>query len=411
LPAAFPLAASSRMFLSDNGRFVADESNAAALERVGLVSAATFSDIDGDGDPDLLLAMDWASLRLFENQGGTFTDATEQYGLSEHLSMWNGITTGDFNSDGLMDIVATSWGRNTRLDTSRDYPLIMFYGDFEGNGMLDILEARYEPRLGDLAPIRGRMHVTDAMPYIARRIQSFAQYADATVHDVVGPALGNAPTLRVTTFDHTLFVNRGGRFEPVPLPTEAQLAPSFYAGVADYNGDGFEDLFLTQNFYPVEPEMPRYAAGRGLWLEGDGTGQLTPVSGMRSGVKVYGDQRGAALSDFNGDGRVDLVVSQNGNLTKLYRNTLAEPGLRVRLIGPRGNPDGLGATIRLVYGDTMGPAREVHGGSGYWSFDGPVQVMGKSGDPTAVWVRWPGGEETTTPVPEGSAEIRIRMPI
>jgi hypothetical protein len=286
----------------------------------------------------------------------------------------------------------------------------MYYGDFEGNGMMDILEARYEPRLGDLAPIRGRQHVTDAMPFIARRIQSYQQYADATIHDVVGPAIGVASTMIVNTFDHMLFVNRNGRFEAVVLPTATLLSPSFYAGVADFNGDGHEDLFLTQNFYAVEPEMPRYAAGRGLWLAGDGNGGLTPVSGVQSGVKVYGDQRGAALADFDRDGRVDLAVSQNGNSTKLYQNELAEPGLRVRLIGPPGNPDAIGAAIRLVYGERLGPAREIHGGSGHWSFDGPVQVMGMNGTPTAVWVRWPGGEESTTPVPEGNAEITIRRP-
>jgi hypothetical protein len=410
LPARYPFPASSRLFRFSDGRFRPDSVNAALMSALGMVSAATFSDIDADGDPDLLLAVDWGSLRLFENEDGRFSDATSAYGLNTYLSMWNGLTTGDFNEDGLQDVVATTWGRNTRLETTADHPLVMFYGDFEGNGMMDILEARYEPRLGDLAPIRARQHVTDAMPFVARRIQSYSQYADATVHDVIGPALASAPMLSVSTFDHLLLVNKGGRFEPHTLPTEAQLSPSFYAGVADFNGDGHEDLFLTQNFYPVEPEMPRYAAGRGLWLEGDGTGLLNPVPGMRSGVKVYGDQRGAALADFDGDGRVDLAVSQNGNQTKLFRNTQAAPGLRVRLVGAVSNPDAIGATIRLVYGDRMGPAREVHGGSGYWSFDGPVQVLGMQETPTAVWVRWPGGVESTTPVPQGRLEVTVRSP-
>ncbi len=251
--------------------------------------------------------------------------------------------------------------------------------------------------------------MTQGIPSVGRRFDTFRTYADATLQDVLGPALSRASVLEATTLEHMLFVNRNGRFEAVPLPKEAQLAPSFYAGIADFDGDGHEDIFLAQNFYPTETETQRYDTGRGLWLRGDGTGQFEAISGATTGVKVYGDQRGAALADFNRDGRVDLVVSQNGNATKLYRNERARPGLRVRLVGPTGNPDAVGATMRLVYGDRRGPAREIRAGSGYWSQDGPVQVLGMAQQPTAVWVRWPGGRESVTPVPAGASEVVIRM--
>src|SRR6185436_10696618 len=99
-------------------------------------------------------------------------------------------------------------------------------------------------------------------------------------------------------------------------------------------------------------------AGRSLLLTGDGKGGLTPVSGTSSGLVVYGDQRGAAYADYDRDGRIDLVVSQNGAATRLFHNRGAKRGLRIRLKGPASNPDGVGAQIRLVYGDRMGPARE-----------------------------------------------------
>jgi hypothetical protein len=127
-----------------------------------------------------------------------------------------------------------------------------------------------------------------------------------------------------------------------------------------------------------------------------------------SGIRVYGDQRGAAFADYDGDGRTDLVVSQNGAETKLYHNDYAKPGLRVRLIGPSHNPRAIGALIRLEYGDSLGPAREVHGSSGYWSLDGAVQVMGLGGRATKVWVRWPDGAATETPLAPGQREVEIR---
>src|SRR6185436_8649642 len=103
-----------------------------------------------------------------------------------------------------------------------------------------------------------------------------------------------------------------------------------------------EDAFLSQNFFAMNPETPRNDAGRGLWLKGDGHGKLVAVPGQESGIKVYGEQRGSALCDYDGDGRVDLVVTQNGAETRLFHNTIAKPGLRVRLKGPSGNRKGIG---------------------------------------------------------------------
>ena len=209
--------------------------------------------------------------------------------------------------------------------------------------------------------------------------------------------------------DSMVFLNRSNGFVAVPLPREAQFAPAFAVCVGDYDGDGAEDVFLSQNFYATEPKTPRCDAGRGLWLRGDGHGGLQPVPGQESGIKVYGEQRGAALCDYDHDGRIDLVVTQNGNQTRLFHNLGAKPGLRVRLLGPQGNPHGLGAMIRLDYGARLGPAREVHGGSGYWSQDGPVQVLGMTQAPLGIWVRWPGGKTTLASVPAAAREITINQ--
>jgi hypothetical protein len=211
---------------------------------------------------------------------------------------------------------------------------------------------------------------------------------------------------------HGFFQSRN-HFEAVELPYEAQSAPAFAVNVGDFDGDGNEDIFLSQNFFAVAPGMRRddagrrLDAGRGLWLRATGGGKLEAVPGQESGILIYGEQRGAALCDFDGDGRVDLAVSQNGAETKLYQNVLGKPGLRVRLNGPPGNPDGVGATLRLMFGGRLGAAREIHGGSGYWSQDSMVQVLGCPEAPTQIWIRWPGGKTTTSPIPAGAKEITV----
>jgi len=408
IPGFYPRAASSGLFRNESGAFVPDSASAPMLERVGMVSAALFADIDGDGDADLVLAREWGTMLLLLNQGGRFVAAPEAWGLSRLTSRWNGLAAGDLDGDGRLDLVATSWGRNIVAKADSARPLYLLHGQFGQNPQVEMLLAREDPRIGGLAPLNSYARVRVVVPGLADRIRSFGEYADATADHVLGPAAGSVERLSVNTMDHMVFLNRGDRFEARPLPMEAQLAPAWYAGIADFDGDGFEDLVLTQNFFPTTVGTPRYDTGRGLLLLGDGKGGLTPLSGARSGLVVYGDQRGAGYADYDADGRLDLVVSQNAAATRLFRNRAAKPGLRVRLQGPANNPDGIGAQVRLVHGERLGPVREVHAGSGYWSQNGAVQVFGYADAPTAVQVRWPGGTESRVPVPGAAREVTVR---
>ena len=407
-PGGYPLSPSSRLYRNEGGKLVPDDRNNAPFAGIGMASAAVFADIDGNGWPDLILAIEWGTIRLFLNEHGRFRPA-EMPGLSGLYSRWNGVATGDLDGDGRLDIVATSWGRNTGYRASEDRPLLLYAGLFTDRGGPSPLLAQEDPRIGGVAPLATFARLGLALPTMSQRLRTFAAYADATVDQVLGPLAPGAIRLGATTMDHMAFLNRGDRFEARPLPLEAQLAPAFYAGVADFDGDGKEDLFLSQNFFATDVATPRFDAGRSLLLIGDGAGGLEPVPGQRSGLLVYGEQRGAAYADLDGDGRLDLAVSQNGAPTRLFRNTGAVPGLRVRLAGPAGNPSAIGAQMRLRYADREGPVREVQAGSGYWSQNGAVQVLGRARAPTALWVRWPGGGEQVVPLKPGQQEVVVQV--
>jgi hypothetical protein len=418
IPGRYPEAADSRIYRNVEGKLVLDEENSRVLEKVGLVSGAVWSDLDGDGYPNLILACEWGPIRVFKNQAGHLHEITKELGLDRYTGWWRGVTTGDIDGDGRLDIIASNWGLNSEYEAGSNQPVRMYYGDFTDRGTLDLIEGVYDPMRGVEVPRRMRDALVKAYPPLLGRYPTYKTYCEATMAQVLGTLPKPAGKVEARTLASMVFFNRTNHFEGVALPYEAQIAPAFAVNVGDFDGDGNEDIFLSQNFFelassaasmsiPVEDAGRRLDAGRGLWLRGTGGGRLEAVPGRKSGILVYGEQRGAALCDFDGDGRVDLAVSQNGAETKLYQNVLGKPGLRVRLAGPPGNPDGMGATLRLVFGGRYGAAREIHGGSGYWSQDSAVQVLGCPETPIQIWIRWPGGKTTTSPIPAGAKEITV----
>ncbi len=409
-PVAYPVKPPSQFYRRVDGAWQVDEGLTRAIAGAGLVSGAVFTDLDDDGDPDLALATDWGPVRVYRNHLGRLSDVTGELGLGALSGRWNGINAGDFDGDGRMDLVVTSWGRNTRYRPTPERPLRLYWGDFDRNGVLDLLEAMPDPATGIDRPETEFSLLSTHLPYVrVEQVRTFAEFSLASVEETLGAtAMQDVSVDEAVTFDHLVLLQRDDGFESRPLPLKAQLAPAFHPAVGDFDGDGLEDLFLAQNFFPNEVNVQRYAAGRGLLLRGDGAGGWTPIDGAASGIRVYGDQRGAALADVDGDGRLDLAVSQNGAATILLMNRGGVPGLRVRVQGPPGNPRAAGARLRLVYADgTRGPGREVHLGGGYWSVDDAVQVLGRAAPPRAVEIRWPDGRVDEVAVPEQATEVSV----
>jgi hypothetical protein len=131
----------------------------------------------------------------------------------------------------------------------------------------------------------------------------------------------------------------------------------------------------------------------------------------QSGLVVSGEGRGAAVCDFDHDGRPDLAVGQNRGITQLYRNARGEPGLRVTLRGPSKNPQAIGALARLeVAGNQLGPAQEIQLGGGYWSQNAAPIVFALPAEPVALHVRSPDGSWSRHAIPEGEREVEFTLP-
>ncbi|WP_340103088.1 FG-GAP-like repeat-containing protein [Rhodohalobacter sp. 8-1] len=396
LPGGYPRDASSRLFKNTNGTFRLDEQNSAVLENAGLVNAALFADFSQNGKQDLLVSTEWGMLKLFENRDGRYREVTADVGFDQYSGWWNGIATGDFNNDGLIDIVAMNIGSNSPYKLNASYPLRLFYDDFNLNNRLDIVDAYYHEPVSAYVPRRQLLDFR-SLPTILRNVQSHEEFSEAPIGKIFDLSISRVPYKEINTVHHLLFLNTGNGFETKQLPIEAQMSTGYHVGVLDYDNDGNEDLFISQNSFEYPSSVAKQDAGRGLLLKGDGTGSFEAISGIESGIKMYGEQRGAAFSDFNNDGKTDLAVSQNNGQTKLYVNKTEKAGIRVQLIGPDQNRSAIGSAIRLIYEDnTNGPVRTIQAGSGYRSQNSAIQVFGYAEIPQAIEVIWPDGSTSQT---------------
>jgi hypothetical protein len=408
MPGRFPEPASSILLVNEGGDFPVASSQ--VLERCGMVSGAIWSDLDGDGYAELVLACEWGPIRVYRREEGRLREITERLGVSQYLGWWNSVHAGDFDGDGRLDLVAGNWGRNTRYQNYLAHPARLYYGDLDGDDAHEIIEAYSAPELGKIVPWRDWETLSKSIPAIVERFESFSAFGQASVGEILGSHLHHVRELSVKVPDSMVFLNRGDRFEARPLPIEVQLSPVFGITVGDFDGDGHEDIVACQNVFGVSVDVSRHDGGRGVWLRGDGQGGFQSVPGAESGIAVYGEGRGLAKGDFDQDGRLDLAIGQNSNRTQVYRNARGRPGLRVQLEGPAGNPEAVGAVVWLVNADgETGPAREVHAGSGYWSQDSSTVVLGVAGEgeAQAVVVRWPGGKTTRSNLPPGAREILV----
>jgi hypothetical protein len=398
MPGQWPLAASSKLYRNETGQLVDVTAQVApGLNNLGMVTGAIWLDVDNDADSDLLLATEWGPVHLFRNDNGTLVQSTQEAGLQTWLGLWTGLTAGDFDRDGDMDFAAANLGLNTPYQASLEQPLVLYAGDMDGNGTLDLVETVWVD--GFLRPMRERRMVGQTMPFVLEAFPTFRGYAEATIDQIYGARLAGVGSYAAATLAHSLFTNDGsGRFTATPLPIAAQATAAYGITTADFDNDGRDDLYLVGNFHGADHEIMAYSGGVSYWLKGNGDGTFANVPTAQSGLFVPYEGRGLAVSDYDQNGWVDVAVGLNNHAPLLFHNggVSGHTGLRVRLAGPVSNPTGVGARITVTLPDGSSSSREVHAGNGYLSQDSATLVFGLGTQAQAtVTVRWPDGHVTT----------------
>jgi hypothetical protein len=443
----------------------------AGVSHVGHSQTPVFFDYDNDGDLDLYLtntaywttdAFDFAGGNyegkaslgnlmsspveyniLYRNNGdGTFTDATESAGLRGRG--WAGdVAVFDYDEDGFLDLFVPSMfgrgqlyrnsGHGTFTDVTAETVGPTPHGaigskvfDYDGDGRLDLfvvdmhsdmwmgLDSRHTSR--EVATqTQHRRFLSPGGPTVDEAADGFAQ-DQRRMFAMEGKNYDDL------LFGNALYRNLGqGKFTETALAAGLETFWPWGIATGDYDNDGNEDVFITSGMgYPFY-----YWPNQLMMNNGDGTfrdrasalGVEPPTGGIYQEKNIGGQRaarssRSAAVADFDGDGRLDIVTNNFNDRPYFFSNRFPRQNyVAFRLTGTRSNRDAIGAVVRLWAGKKV-MVRQVSPAGGYLSQSSRVLHFGL-GDRSKVdriEIRWPRGLVQTLVNPPINTLNQIREP-
>lgn len=286
------------------------------LEEIGMVTDASWTDIDQDGWTDLVLTGEWMPITVLKNDNGYFSDLTSRMGLEDSRGWWFSVKSGDFDNDGDMDFIAGNLGLNYKYKATKEETFDIYFNDFDNNSKGDIVLSYYNE--GEKFPLRGRECSSQQMPGIKEKFKDYESFSQATLEDVYTEKnLESSLHYQVKSFASAYLENKDGKLIMHQLPNFAQLSAINQIVVEDFNNDGHLDALIAGNLYASEVETPRNDASNGLLLAGNGKGNFSPILARESGFYAPGDAKDMAKIDI--DGQAHLVIAKNSDYLQFVK--------------------------------------------------------------------------------------------
>ena len=295
------------------GNFI-DETNSVApdLNKIGMITDASFIDYENDGDNDLLVVGHWMPIRLLENNNGVFKIKKLEE-LDKTNGWWNTIEVQDINNDGLEDFIVGNHGNNSRFRASLSKPISMYVNDFDDNNSIEQVIFQYN---GDSSyTVSLRHDLVMQMPTLKKKYLKYNSYKNQTVNDIFPfSKIKSSQTNYVYNLKTSLFINNNGNFNSVELPIQSQFSTVHAIEIEDINKDGIKDIILGGNLYDVKPEVGRYDANYGQLFLGGKDLKFNPISSLKSGLLFKGQVRGFSKINSIDDKNLLLVLNNNDTL-------------------------------------------------------------------------------------------------
>jgi hypothetical protein len=386
------------LYRNDGDGTFSDVTARAGVGASGWSASAGFFDYDNDGRLDLFVTryVDWTFETngycgekkpgyraychpdnyegmtdvLFRNNGdGTFSDVSVKSGIAETTGKGLGVSFADYDRDGFTDVYVANDSVQCHLYHNN------------GNGTFS-----------EVGLLLGVGFNEEGKTFAGMGVD-FADYDNDGRPDVVVTDLSNE---RYRLFRQA----EDGSFQDVSNSSGLGAATLLFSGWStrflDYDNDGWKDAFFAQGHVmdTIEKISPNLKYRQPPLLLRNESGRFVKAAAGEA-FEVSWPARGAAFGDLDGDGDVDVVVSNVGERALVLRNDGGNRNawLGIRTVGRRSNRDGIGCRVKVVPASGPTQYHTVNTAVGYLSASDPRLLVGLGNAASArlVEIRWPSG--------------------
>ncbi|MBT8205011.1 MAG: VCBS repeat-containing protein, partial [Eudoraea sp.] len=268
-----------------NGSFTnSAERLAYDLKDEGMVTDATWADMDGDGKKDLLTVSEWGTPKIYRNSGRRLSKLPSS--LDSLSGWWNVVKAADLDNDGDQDLILGNQGTNLHYKPSPEDPMKIWINDFDNNGTIEQIVTQ---QVGDKDyPIHQKKELTNQMVALKKQNLKASDYARRSIDQLFPEEIFSMSIVKEAAFAESIIaINEGdGNFSIQVLPSRVQLSCVCGISCVDINEDGYLDLIMGGNNFEYKPQFSRLDASYGNVLLNDGKMGFTWQDYNQSGFFV-----------------------------------------------------------------------------------------------------------------------------